>query len=277
MVLSVVLDSCVIYPMPLRDTLMRAAEAELYELYFSQEILDGATRNLVKDGKMKNAQAANLQEEIKRYFPEAMVEVPEHLVVKMTNNPDDRHVIAAAIVAKAEVIVTVDMDGFPSEALAPWGIEAWHADDFLVYLDEQNPGTMIKIIWEQSNQLKVPKSVPEIIDKLETTNLNRKNRVPKFTHTIRCQFYGDAIVQTAEKALELGMPAPEGGRCYEGEKYRLWQKREILTITAKDNRGEILRLENGVIGGYLSSADIEAFQIFEQSLEEAKRKKDQTS
>jgi len=268
--------------MPLRDTLMRAAEAELYELHFSQEILDRATCKLVKNGRMKtDAQAAYLQEEIKRYFPEAIVEVPEHLVTKMTNNPDDRHVVAAAIVAKAEVIVTVDMDGFPTEALAPWGIEAWHADDFLVYLDEQNPGTMIKIIWEQSNELKVPKSVPEIIDKLETTNLNRKNRVPKFTHTIRCQFYSGEIVQTAKKVLNiLGIVAPEGGRYYEGTRYRLWQKGEILTITAKDNRGEILRLENGEIGGYLSSADVEAFQIFEQSLEtqleKAKRQKDKT-
>jgi predicted nucleic acid-binding protein len=282
MVLSVILDSCVIYPMPLRDTLMRAAEAELYELHFSQEILDRATRKLVKNGRMKtDAKAAYLQDEIKRYFPEAIVEVPEHLVTKMTNNPDDRHVIAAAIVARAEVIVTVDMDGFPSEALAPWGIEAWHADDFLVYLDEQNPGTMIKIIGEQSNELKVPKSVPEIIDKLETTNLNRKNRVPKFTRTIRCQFYGDVIVQIAKKALDIGIVAPEGGRYYEGTRYRLWQKGEILTITAKDNRGEILRFENGEIGGYLSSADVEAFQMFEQSLEqeleEAKRQKDKTT
>lgn len=267
--------------MPLRDTLMRAAEAELYELHFSQEILDRVTRKLVQNGRMKtNAKAAYLQEEIKKYFPEAIVEVPEHLVTKMTNNPDDRHVIAAAIVAKAEVIVTVDMDGFPTEALAPWGIEAWHADDFLVYLDEQNPGTMIKIIWEQSNELKVPKSVPEIIDKLETTNLNRKNRVPKFTHTIRCQFYGDVIVQIAKKALNIGIVAPEGERYYEGTRYRLWQKGEILTVTAKDNRGEILRFENGEIGGYLSSADVEVFQRFEKSLEaqlqEAEIQKSQT-
>ncbi len=161
------------------------------------------------------------------------MEVPSQLIAAMTNNPRDHHVIAAAIVANAKVIVTVDMDGFPTQALDPWGIEAWHADDFLVYLDEQNPGTMIKIIWEQSNQLKVPKSVPEIIDKLETTNLNRKNRVPKFTHTIRCQFYGDVIVQIAKKALNIGIVAPEGERYYEGTRYRLWQKGEILTVTAK--------------------------------------------
>ncbi|WP_335121473.1 hypothetical protein [Nostoc sp.] len=50
---------------------------------------------------------------------------------------------------------------------------------------------------------------------------------------------------------QFAKKAPEGGRCFEGERYRLWQKEGILTITAKDNRGEILRLENGGIGGYL--------------------------
>ncbi|HYX18825.1 MAG TPA: PIN domain-containing protein [Nostoc sp.] len=270
MVLSVVLDSCVIYPMPLCDTLMRAAEAELYELHFSQEILDGATRNLLKDGRMKtDAQAAYFQEQIKTNFPDAMVEVPEYLVAAMTNDPGDHHVVAAAIVAKAEVIVTSNLDDFPVKSLAPYKIEAWHPDDFLVYLDEQHPGTMIKIIWEQSNALKLPRSVPETLDRLEKNNLKRKNRVPKFTCSIRCQFYCDEIVQTAKKALksQFAKKAPEGGRCFEGERYRLWQKEGILTITAKDNRGEILRLENGGIGGYLLAVDVEAFQRFEQSLE----------
>jgi hypothetical protein len=36
----VVLDSCVLYPMYLRDTLLRAAEAGLYRVHWSQEILD---------------------------------------------------------------------------------------------------------------------------------------------------------------------------------------------------------------------------------------------
>lgn len=264
MVLSVILDSCVIYPMPLCDTLMRAAEAELYELRFSQEILDGATRNLVKDGRMTEAKAAYFQEQIKTNFPDAMVEVPEYLVAAMTNDPGDRHVVAAAIVAKAEVIVTANIKHFPVEALAPYEIEAWHPDDFLVYLDEQNPGTMIKVIEQQSNELKNPRTVPESLDKLE-----RYNNILKFAGSIRCQFYSEEIVQIAKKALDtVGMPAPEGGRCLEGKRYRLWQKGEILTITAKDNRGEILRLENGGVGGYLSSADVEAFQVFEKSLEQ---------
>ncbi|WP_414528946.1 hypothetical protein [Nodularia chucula] len=79
MLLSVILDSCVIYPMPLCDTLMLAAEAELYKLHFSQEILDGATRNLVKKGRMTNDKASYFQEQIKTNFPDGMVEVPEFL------------------------------------------------------------------------------------------------------------------------------------------------------------------------------------------------------
>ena len=78
--LLVILDSCVIFPMPLCDTLLRVAEAEFYDLRLSQEILDGATRNLVKNGKMTDAKAARFQTAIKNTFPDAMVEVPPELV-----------------------------------------------------------------------------------------------------------------------------------------------------------------------------------------------------
>ncbi|WP_414528945.1 hypothetical protein [Nodularia chucula] len=195
----------------------------------------------------------------------------------MTNDPGDRHVVAAAIVAKAEVIVTANLKDFPVEALADYGIEAWHPDDFLVYLDEQNPGTMIQVILQQSQDLKPPVTIVDSLDKLE-----KNNRVPKFARSIRCQFYADEIVQIAKKALDkLGIPAPEGCRYFEGKRYRLLQQGEILTITAKDNRGEIVRFENGGIGGYISSADVEALQMFEQSLEQeleqANIQKSQTS
>jgi predicted nucleic acid-binding protein len=271
---SVVLDSCVIYPMPLCDTLLRAAEAELYQIHFSQEILEGATRNLVKKGKMTDTKAARFQEMLKIHFPEAIVEVPEQLVASMTNHPGDHHVVAAAIVAKAEVIVTANLDDFPGEALKPWDIEAWHPDDFLVYLNEQFPGKMIEVIRQQSEDLKNPPlSVVELLD-----NLEKKNNVTKFAGSIRFHEYSDVIVQIAKTTLKskFARIAPEGGRYFEGERYQLWQKAGILTITAKGNRGEILRVENGEIQGKLSSEDIKAFQVFEQSLEQSKTEKSQT-
>lgn len=47
-------------------------------------------------------------------------------------DPDDRHVLAAAVKAHAEVLVTFNGKDFPAEALAPWGVEAKHPDDFLL-------------------------------------------------------------------------------------------------------------------------------------------------
>ncbi len=57
-------------------------------------------------------------------------------------DPDDRHVLAAAIRADADVIVTYNLKDFPAETLAPFDIEAQHPDDFLVSLLDQAPGVV---------------------------------------------------------------------------------------------------------------------------------------
>ena len=85
--------------MPLRDTLLCAAENYLYFPYWYKEILDGATRNLTKTGRMTALQAQRFQAKIAEAFPESIVKVPTALVEIMTNHPDDRHVVAAAIVS----------------------------------------------------------------------------------------------------------------------------------------------------------------------------------
>lgn len=165
--------------MPLCDTLLRAAEAELYQVHFSQEILDGATRNLVKKGRMTDAKAARFQTMLKMYFPEAMVEVPQELVEMMTNHPKDHHVVAAAIVAKARVIVTSNLRHFPTEALTPWNIEAQHPDVFLTYLYNRSPDLMVQVIRRQSEDLRRPPlSVTELLDKLS-------NQAPEFVTKVR--------------------------------------------------------------------------------------------
>lgn len=261
---SVIVDSCVIFPMPLCDTLLCAAEAELYCVHFSQEILDGATRNLVKKGRMTEFKAARFQEMIKNTFPEAMVEVPASLVEAMTNHPGDRHVLAAAIIAKANIIVTDNLKHFPQEALEPYGIEVQHPNVFLTQLFDNDPESMVEVIRQQAEDLKnPPQTVAEIIEKLE-----KNNRVPEFASRVRFYEYCDLVIETAKKALTvLGTPA-EGGRYYEGDRYRLWMKGQTLTITAKDSRGEILRVQNREVKGNISSEDVKLFQIFAQRLEQ---------
>lgn len=177
----IILDSCVIFPMPLCDTLLRAAEANLYRVYFSQEILDGATRNLVKKGRMTKEKEKRFQAMLKNTFPEAMVEVPARLVESMTNHLGDRHVLAAAIVAKAEVIVTYNLKHFTADALAPYGIEAQHPDVFLTQLFDNDPDSMVEVIRKQFEDLKPP---PHTVDEL-LENLDKNNKVPEFASRVR--------------------------------------------------------------------------------------------
>lgn len=181
----VVLDSCVIFPMYLRDTLFRAAENGLYDVYWSQEILEGATRNLVNTGRMTRERAARFEAALKEAFPDAMVEVLDDLIVQMTNDPGDRHVVAAAVVAKAQVIVTSNLRDFPPESLNLWGIVALHPDVFLNRLYEVAPDLMANLIWQQAEDLKNP---PLTVEKLL---VRLREEVPVFADKI--QRYYDNI------------------------------------------------------------------------------------
>lgn len=70
---------------------------------------------------------------MERAFKEAMVDDFDHLLAVCDAAPDakDRHVLAAAIKTRADVIVTDNLKHFPDRMLATFGIEARSADDFI--------------------------------------------------------------------------------------------------------------------------------------------------
>lgn len=71
----------------------------------------------------------------------------EHLIDQLDlPDPDDRQVLAAAIHAEAQVIVTRNLRGFPIERLSAWGLEAQHPDDFLTTLHHNRPDTVVGIV-----------------------------------------------------------------------------------------------------------------------------------
>lgn len=142
--------------MYLRDTLLCAAEAGLYQAYWSQAILDGAVRNLVAKQQITESQAARLEQQMKRAFPEAMVEVTDRLIPCMDNHPGDRHVLAAALIAKAQVIVTDNLKHFPAQSLHQFRVESQSADHFLTYLYDLSPESMHEILQTQVSGLKNP-------------------------------------------------------------------------------------------------------------------------
>ncbi|MBC6422167.1 MAG: PIN domain-containing protein [Hormoscilla sp. SP5CHS1] len=162
-----VLDACVIFRAALRDTLLRAASAGLYEVYWSDTILQEVSRNLVENGRMSPQQAQRLLMRMNEFFPNATASGFERLIPIMTNDEKDRHVLAAAVVVEATVIVTSNLRDFPDRALAPLGIQALSPDKFLMRLFYEYSERMMRIITEQAAQLRnPPKTVEEVLDEL---------------------------------------------------------------------------------------------------------------
>lgn len=173
----VVLDACVLYPMPLCDTLLRLAAAELYQACWSAEILDEATRNLAAHGRASVEGAQRRRAMIAAAFPEAIVADYASLVTAMPNHEKDRHVAAVAVKVGAAVIVTFNLRDFAS---LPAGVEAVHPDRFLEELYELDPRRVIEALHRQAAALrKPPQGIGELISKLGSRGL------PRFASTIR--------------------------------------------------------------------------------------------
>jgi predicted nucleic acid-binding protein len=151
--LIAVLDANVLYPFTLRDTLLRAAAAGLFQARWSDKILDEATRNLVADHVVTEQQAARLRAAMTAAFPEARVAGFDKLAATMRNDPKDRHVAAAAVKAKATVIVTLNVRDFRP---LPEGLVAQTPDQFLVSLFDREPRSVVDILHEQSAALRSP-------------------------------------------------------------------------------------------------------------------------
>lgn len=136
----VILDANVLYPFRVRDALLRFAEAGLYRARWSTSILKEWVDSLLGD---KPHLAASIESQLKAMetvFPEALVTGYFDLIDSLVlPDPDDRHVLAAAIRCGAQQIVTENLKDFPATALDPWGVEAVNADTFLAGTFELYP------------------------------------------------------------------------------------------------------------------------------------------
>jgi predicted nucleic acid-binding protein len=177
-----VLDANVLYPFSLRDTLLRLAELELYTPLWSDRILDEMTRNLVEH-RLTAAQAASIDQAIRLAFDEAKIDAGEieRLEPAMTNEAKDRHVLAAAVAADSELVVTFNLDDFPPEACEPVGVEAVHPDDFLLDLHDLAPEAVRAALEQQASDLHPAWPLEQLLEALATAG------VPRFVATVRSQ------------------------------------------------------------------------------------------
>lgn len=162
--LRAVLDADVLYPLPLRDTLLSAAHEGCFQPVWSAEILDEAIRNLLNDGRLDLAGAARLRGMLDRHFEEALVDNHRHLIARMPNHPKDRHVAACAVAGGAALIVTSNVVDFRP---LPDGIVAVTPDAFLLLLLREHPERVRAALVAQSARLRRPLlDVPAILQLL---------------------------------------------------------------------------------------------------------------
>lgn len=160
-----VLDADVLYPLPLRDTLLSAANEGCFQPVWSAEILDEAIRNLLADNRIEAVGAIALRQALDEHFEDALTHVPRRFIARMMNDPKDRHVAACAVAGRASLIVTSNVRDF---AVLPDGVAAMTPDDFLLRLMVQTPELLNRALEAQSARLKrKPMDVPAILERLE--------------------------------------------------------------------------------------------------------------
>jgi len=122
---KVLLDANVIYSSAIRDILLNLAQANLFEPKWSAKIHEEWTKNLLfKRSDLSKSKVERVVQNMNRAFENANVEDYFDLIPNLQlPDPDDRHVLAAAIKGKAKIITTANLKDFPQDYIRQFGIE----------------------------------------------------------------------------------------------------------------------------------------------------------
>lgn len=171
----VIYDANVLYPNTLRDLLIRVAQAGLVQAKWTHQILDETFDNLRKNRPELSVDALKRTRELMICAVRDCLVTGYEPLIEPLDLPDldDRHVLAAAIRSRAQVIVTENLRDFPSSVLSAWDIEAKSPDDFIldqIHLDR-------KVVWSCAQQIadswrRPPGTVSDVLASLQRNGLH---------------------------------------------------------------------------------------------------------
>jgi hypothetical protein len=167
----------VLDPAPVRDFLLTlATQSGLFRAKWTNEIHEEWMRNLSKNRPdLAYDKLIRAKNSMNKAVPDSLVEGYEDLldVVKLPDE-NDRHVVAAAIKCQAQAIVTYNLKDFPSEALAKYGIDAKHPDEFCMDLWSLDSVAVCQSFEAVHRRLKnPPKSMVQVLETLKKAGLAR--------------------------------------------------------------------------------------------------------
>jgi len=170
---TAVLDANVLYPALVRDVLLSLAYAGLYRARWTAKITEEWSEHLIGRFPGKRVKIKATVRCMNEEFPEAIVECYEPLVDALDlPDPNDRHVLAAAVKDGAHLIVTENLREFPPEILVPLDIEARTADDFIVNTIQLHEAEAVAAIRDMRAKYEAPPvSANELISRLVKAGL----------------------------------------------------------------------------------------------------------
>jgi predicted nucleic acid-binding protein len=176
---TALLDANVLYPFLLRDLLLSLAEEYLYRPKWSDDIEKEWTRNLMANRPdIKPDVFLHIVTEMNRSFQDAKVTGYNKLIEGLSlPDPDDRHVLAAAIMSRSDVIVTYNLKDFDIKELSKYHVEAVHPDDFIVNIidldGEKTQNALMKMVQRRK---KPSVELTELIERIGKSNLPKSKK-----------------------------------------------------------------------------------------------------
>ena len=163
---TAVLDACVLHPAFVRGALLWFAAERLFRPLWSAEILDEWQRSLARKFPDLTPDQLVMQRQVmEAQFEDALVAGYEPLVDTLVlPDPDDRHVLAAAIAGRADAIVTANLRDFPAAQTQLFNVEVIHPDDFFVNAIDLDTGKALTALRRHREALS--KSTPTPTDYL---------------------------------------------------------------------------------------------------------------
>lgn len=151
-------DANVLYPAPIRDILLQLAATDVFRARWTADIHDEWISALLRNQPHRSRDSLERTRALMdRSARDCLVTGYAGLVPSLTlPDPDDRHVLAAAIVGRCDAIVTQNLKDFPEAVLLPFGIEAQHPDAFLCNQFSLAPGAFCTAIKTVRGRLKSP-------------------------------------------------------------------------------------------------------------------------
>ena len=156
--LIAIYDSCILYPAPLRDLLMHLAVTDLFQAKWTDTIHQEWMKNVLANRPdLTLNQLERTRDLMNMHVRDCLVTGHEALIpTLLLPDPNDHHILAAAISTSASIIVTYNLKDFPIESTQIYGIEAWHPDDFISYFIDIEPGIVCAAVRKLRATLKKP-------------------------------------------------------------------------------------------------------------------------